>query len=372
MTRETKVGLLVGLAIILLIGIIVSDHLSVAQHQQAANLTQFAQQAQQSVAPAAPPSATTNPVSAVTPAAGYPNPQQASPSNPARPLPLPADAVQPTDQNRNPNGIPRPYDTQSYLMAGDVRPSVLTLSHTDTAEAAVVQQASWATTPSVAPQTSPRNVGAAQPAVHYVDAGETLWQIAQKYYGDGHHWRVIADANPKAIQSNGNVRGGVRLVIPNKANLVGVVVEDADMPNSRRDPRTTDQPTAATTGQTIRVRAGDSLHALAELHLGSASRWRAIYDANRDSLKRPEQLRTGMKLRLPTGATASENAATPKASSAGPSRTYKVQAKDTLSTIAAKMLGNADRWEEIYAANRKRIDDPDSLDVGQELKIPPR
>lgn len=44
MTRETKVGLLVGMGIILLIGIVVSDHLSKVQQQPPANFTDMSRE----------------------------------------------------------------------------------------------------------------------------------------------------------------------------------------------------------------------------------------------------------------------------------------------------------------------------------------
>jgi nucleoid-associated protein YgaU len=49
------------------------------------------------------------------------------------------------------------------------------------------------------------------------------------------------------------------------------------------------------------VQKGDSLWSIAakpEIY-GRASRWRAIYDANRDLLKEPGDLRPGMTLRIP-------------------------------------------------------------------------
>ena len=49
MTRETKVGLLVGVAIILLIGIIVSDYLSVTKDENQPDFTDFANQANRNI-----------------------------------------------------------------------------------------------------------------------------------------------------------------------------------------------------------------------------------------------------------------------------------------------------------------------------------
>ncbi|MEJ5310354.1 MAG: LysM peptidoglycan-binding domain-containing protein [Anaerolineae bacterium] len=51
-------------------------------------------------------------------------------------------------------------------------------------------------------------------------------------------------------------------------------------------------------------------------------------------------------------------------------RTYVVAAGDTLSAIAKKFYGDADRWKEILAANKDAIKDPNAIRVGQELVIP--
>ncbi len=51
-------------------------------------------------------------------------------------------------------------------------------------------------------------------------------------------------------------------------------------------------------------------------------------------------------------------------------RTHVVVPGDTLSALAARYLGDADRWPEIYAANRGLIADPDLIYPGQELTIP--
>ena len=54
-------------------------------------------------------------------------------------------------------------------------------------------------------------------------------------------------------------------------------------------------------------------------------------------------------------------------------QTYVVQNRDVLSKIAMQLYGDLSRWEEIYEANRDLIgDDPDRLEVGMELRIPPK
>lgn len=61
------------------------------------------------------------------------------------------------------------------------------------------------------------------------------------------------------------------------------------------------------------------------------------------------------------------------ASSAPPPRvqTYVVRPGDTLSTIAARCLGSSQRYQEIFDANRDVLANPNALQVGMELRLPP-
>lgn len=51
-------------------------------------------------------------------------------------------------------------------------------------------------------------------------------------------------------------------------------------------------------------------------------------------------------------------------------RTYTVVRGDSLSKIAKREYGSANRWREIFEANRDQLDDPDLIKPGQVLKIP--
>ncbi|MDB5102127.1 MAG: yjbJ [Cyanobacteria bacterium RYN_339] len=51
-------------------------------------------------------------------------------------------------------------------------------------------------------------------------------------------------------------------------------------------------------------------------------------------------------------------------------RGYTVQAGDTLTAIAAKTLGCAKRWREIFDANRDQVDNPNAVSVGTVLRLP--
>ena len=49
---------------------------------------------------------------------------------------------------------------------------------------------------------------------------------------------------------------------------------------------------------------------------------------------------------------------------------YTVESGDTLSSIAERLLGDADRWRAIFQANRDQIEDPDRIFPGQVLRVP--
>jgi nucleoid-associated protein YgaU len=50
--------------------------------------------------------------------------------------------------------------------------------------------------------------------------------------------------------------------------------------------------------------------------------------------------------------------------------TYTVQSGDTLSAISKRFLGSANRYMDIFNANKDQLTDPDKIKPGQVLKIP--
>ncbi len=55
----------------------------------------------------------------------------------------------------------------------------------------------------------------------------------------------------------------------------------------------------------------------------------------------------------------------------GQGQTYKIKAGDTLSKISQHFYGDAGKYEDIFYANRDKIENPDDLKVGDEIIIPP-
>lgn len=55
---------------------------------------------------------------------------------------------------------------------------------------------------------------------------------------------------------------------------------------------------------------------------------------------------------------------------AGGDRVYVVRSGDSLSKIAQREYGDANKWRQIFEANQDKIKNPDLIHPGQELKIP--
>lgn len=129
--------------------------------------------------------------------------------------------------------------------------------------------------------------------------------------------------------------------------------------------RTAQLPSGATEdpGATTRVtvRAGDSLWALAQEHLGDGREYTKLLDLNRDVLGANERmLMPGTTLKIPT----------PTATNTEASTQVTVEQGDTLSAIAADELGSGTKFPQIVDANPERLSDQDHIEPGWVLDIP--
>ncbi len=105
-----------------------------------------------------------------------------------------------------------------------------------------------------------------------------------------------------------------------------------------------------------KVIEGDWLSKIASMRntYGDGSKWRLIYEANKDKIKNPDLVMPGWVLLIPTV------------------DTYTVMPGDCLWLIATHLstYSDAKRWLEIYEANKDKINDPDVIKPRQVLTIP--
>ena len=91
-----------------------------------------------------------------------------------------------------------------------------------------------------------------------------------------------------------------------------------------------------------------------------------IFDKNED--KSPES--TPDFSNVTSGGSSTAPAAPQPADTIGSGKTYVVVKGDSLSKIAQREYGDANKWRRIYEANKDLINDPDLIYPGQELKVP--
>ncbi len=118
-----------------------------------------------------------------------------------------------------------------------------------------------------------------------VQAGDSAWKLAKRFYGDGRQYRRIVKANPAVKFAS--LKVGTELTIPGRAGG-----SSASAPSARAEEA------AAPAGVRVhRVRAGDSPYKLARKYLGSGMRYQEILDLNPGV--DPNRLKIGQKLKIP-------------------------------------------------------------------------
>lgn len=112
------------------------------------------------------------------------------------------------------------------------------------------------------------------------------------------------------------------------------------------------------------VQPADELWGVAERELGSGLAWRTITQSN-PGMTADTVLVPGTTINLPVSppAVASPTPASPLH--------VRVMRGDTLWDLASEHLGDPERWPELFDANRDIIVDPDEIDVGWLLLMPP-
>jgi S-formylglutathione hydrolase FrmB/LysM repeat protein len=148
---------------------------------------------------------------------------------------------------------------------------------------------------------------------HTVVAGDTLWQLALRFYGEAELYRLIATAS--GIADPGDIDVGQRLIFPDFTRYTVV--------------------------------AGDTLSALALRFYGDAELYPLIATAS--GIADPDDIDVGQRLIIPD------------------ITRYTVVAGDTLSALAVRFYGDASFYPLIATVNG--IADPDAIDVGQVLVI---
>jgi nucleoid-associated protein YgaU len=321
-TKEHKLALIVGFALVLFVGVLISDHFSRARNDKIdTSLTVGAREdfgsdteglgepiieppprAQPSVATGPDAAHATDPLAQAGPMQPLPGPPEPAPTDPVLTMgsrdgvtpvlppelnglieKVPTGPVDP--QGSQPEGFVKQDDPASFPNGNAPKQS----GGISLPPAAVVEQ-----------PVSYRK--------YTVTDGDALFGIARQAYGDGSLWTRLRDFNKGRIGPGGEVRAGVTLELPPKDVLLGKSVKN-ETKAAESKPKPKAEPAKTTPAKS---------------------------DPKRES-----------KPALPT---------------------YTMKSGDTLGEVAKRFLKSSKRASEIAALND--IDDPDNIPVGFTLKLP--
>jgi nucleoid-associated protein YgaU len=145
--------------------------------------------------------------------------------------------------------------------------------------------------------------GAQRNERHIAQIGDTIDSIAQAYYGSDRYTGLLVQANPH-LRGATHIRAGTMISIPPApAGALPALEHRAGMGADREKPNraSTAGSTSGKPGdRTYVVKAGDTFYDIAREVLGSASRWKELFELNRDLVHGdPKRLRAGQVLTLP-------------------------------------------------------------------------
>ena len=287
MTRENKLALVVGFGLILFVGILISDHFSIVQSQQPANLT------------SRPIDPLVAPVQLEGPSLIDLNP------HPPRRETAESAGTQPSHITtpQHPQRDEPPVQSPSMLAANEIQSVPLhePASTPHANRSADIGQIS-SDTPSI-PGFVPVEEKRVAPPVkfHDVQRGESFYAICQRYYNDPSLIKALAKYN--GVDNPDTLRAGHRLRIPPAEELGGtsrVAASSSSSSPSRNTAAQTASEPSKPRLRTYTVKAGDNLSLIAQRQLGSRKKWRLIYELNENVIDDYNHLKVGTVLRLPS------------------------------------------------------------------------
>lgn len=142
-----------------------------------------------------------------------------------------------------------------------------------------------------------------------VAKGDTLFEIAEAFYGDGSLYRALAAFNANVVRNEDVVPLGAELLIPSLEDLrlaldrgievVSIVRVESRRARSSSGSESRGGNRADTGFIEYTVQKGDSFSRIAKRTLGSEKRWVELYELNKSVVEEPDALVAGVVIRIP-------------------------------------------------------------------------
>jgi len=146
--------------------------------------------------------------------------------------------------------------------------------------------------PEEEPQTS-SYTASAEPVYYKVQSNDNLFKIAKKHYGDGQKWKKIFEANRDIMPDSNSLYIDQLLLIPD------VSVENRPKESFITQVRGRLDNERSKNVDTHTVKAGDTLYRIAEEYYDDPNVWTKILEANEDTLEDAASLKKGQVLIIP-------------------------------------------------------------------------
>ena len=340
MTRETKIGLLVGLAFIIVIGILLSDHINNSTQPLQAAMNETPNAIESSVA--TPNQRNDGKMTVVTPGPIIPQNPVSTQRQPLAP-PSNGSTIVEVSPGGDPSQLrlsPRPAqqdNNQGVVVlgpAGNSPPDNGTSDNTPAGPVVENQNPNSANPMQrlvdqhkddlvtignnkppvgISGTPGPTPSGGTPIAGRQIKAeeGDTVTKLALKYMGANTRANrdAIIKANPSMTPDGHLVISGRTYIIPGAAPATPTIATanppatPAPQPVQKPAPA----PTPAPAANLYTVKENDSLWKIASEQLGSGARYTEIRDLNPDVLKGSDNVHIGMRLKLPPKTVASTN-----------------------------------------------------------------
>jgi nucleoid-associated protein YgaU len=265
MTRETRIGLLVGLAFILMFGLVLGDLTGSSSPSVAPPSAGIAEVSNDGWAPlTVPPLPAERSLAASSPLAED-------------------DGTSPQDDGVVETALVPP-------LPGEGPGSV------DVAATAPPAPTAAASAAAPAPKQE----------IYVVQAKDSLRKVARKVYGPDHEsaYRQILEANRNILEDESRLQIGQQLVIPPLEAPAKPQTREMDLDELRKEfsSQRVEQASVKAKGGVYVVRPGDTLSSITRKVLNDSSKTsvQKLYRANQDRLKSPDALPVGLELRIPS------------------------------------------------------------------------
>lgn len=131
---------------------------------------------------------------------------------------------------------------------------------------------------------------------HIVRQGDTLYKLSRQYYGNTENWILIYNANKGRLGDNNTLYVGQELTIPDtKALAQGPKRNDLKPLRSEKIINNDKEQDY----KTYEVKKGDTLYKIARQFYNDGSKWRKIYEANKEILPNSSDLEAGKVIVIP-------------------------------------------------------------------------